>query len=106
MDANVHDSITTVNGSFEKTKRNILRLIDNNVPVQINCPIMEQNKDSFHKVVKWGQSHKCSVITDYLIMARSDHSTDNLDNRLTADDLPSVIKRLIESDVVFQSSSA
>ena len=104
MDANVHDSITTVNGSFEKTKSNILRLIDNNVPVQINCPIMEQNKDSFHEVVKWGQSHKCSVITDYLIMARSDHSTDNLDNRLTVDDLPSVIKRLIESDVVFQSN--
>lgn len=104
MDANVHDSITTVEGSFEKTKANILRLLDNNVPVQINCPIMKQNKESFYEVVKWGQDHKCSVITDYLIMARSDHSIGNLDNRLTADDLPSVIKNLIENDVVFQSN--
>lgn len=104
MDAYVHDAITTVKGSFEKTKSNILKLLDHNVPVQINCPIMKQNKDSFCEVVKWGQSHKCSVITDYLIMARSDHSIDNLDNRLTVHDLPSVIKSLIENDVVFQSN--
>lgn len=44
MGANVHDSITTVEGSFEKTKANILQLLDNNVPVQINCPIMKQNQ--------------------------------------------------------------
>lgn len=104
MDANVHDAITTVRGSFDKTKANILKLLDNNVPVQINCPIMKQNKDSFYEVVKWGQAHKCSVITDYLIMARSDHSIENINNRLTAHDLSSVIKSLIENDVVFQSN--
>lgn len=100
----IHDSITTVKGSFIRTKNNILKLIDNNVPVQINCPIMKQNKDSFYEVVRWGQDHKCSVITDYLIMARSDRSTDNLDNRLTPDDLNFVVKTLIENDVVFQSN--
>lgn len=104
MRPDIHDSITTVKGSFERTKSNILKLIDNDVPVQINCPIMKQNKDSFYEVVNWGQNHKCSVITDYLIMARSDRSTDNLDNRLSPDELKSVISALVENDIVFQSN--
>ena len=103
MHSDVHDSITTVKGSFQKTKANILKLIENNIPVQINCPIMKQNKNSFFEVVNWGQDHKCSVITDYLIMARSDRSTDNLENRLSPEDLEFVINTLVENDVVFQS---
>lgn len=103
MDPQVHDSITTVFGSFEKTKSNILKLISQDVPVQINCPVMKQNKDSFHKVINWGQQHKCRVNTDYLIMGRCDHSTDNLDNRLTPDDLADVIRNLLNVDVVLQS---
>lgn len=104
MDSDIHDSITTISGSFQKTLTNILRLIDNNIPVQINCPIMKQNKDSFYKVIEWGQNHKCSVITDYLIMARSDRSIDNLNNRLSENELKSVIDKLLETDVVFQSN--
>lgn len=102
MDPTVHDGITTIAGSWEKTKNNILYLIEHNVPVQINCPIMKQNKDSFYDVIRWGQGHKCSVNTDYLIMARSDRSCDNLDNRLTAGDMEDVIRNLLENDVVFR----
>ena len=40
MDATVHDSITKLSGSFEKTKAGILRLCDENIPVQISCPII------------------------------------------------------------------
>lgn len=104
MDPAVHDSITTIQGSFEKTKNNILRLIENNIAVQINCPVMKQNKDSFYEVIKWGQDHKCSVVTDYLIMARFDRSTDNLDNRLSTDELNDVIQHLIDNDVIFKEN--
>ena len=34
-----HDAITQMKGSFNKTKSNILKLIENNIPVYINCPI-------------------------------------------------------------------
>ena len=47
MDATVHDSITKLSGSFEKTKAGILRLCDENIPVQISCPIIKQNKDTY-----------------------------------------------------------
>ena len=104
MEPDIHDEITTINGSFEKTKKNILKLIENNIAVQINCPVMKQNKYSFHQVINWGQDHKCSVVTDYLIMGRSDRSIDNLDNRLTKDDLKYVIEKIAENSLVFRTN--
>ena len=104
MEPKVHDQITGVQGSFKKTKNNILTLIENNIPVQVNCPIMKQNKDSFYEVIKWGQEHKCAVITDYLIMARYDGSTDNLDNRLSGEELHDVIENLVKHDAILQSN--
>ena len=104
MEAAVHDSITTLKGSFEKTKNNILQLIKNNVAVQINLPVMKQNMTTFTGVIEWGQNHKCVVNTDYLMMARSDHSTDNLVNRLSAEDMRTVIKEFMRKDVVAKTS--
>lgn len=104
MEPEIHDAITTVKGSFEKTKNNILRLIDNNIAVQINCPVMKQNRDSFHEVIIWGQEHKCSVITDYIIMGRSDRTIDNLSNRLSKDDLRGVIEKIAENSVFFRTN--
>lgn len=104
MDPQVHDSITCIKGSFQKTKSNILRLIYNNVPVQINCPIMTQNKTSFYEVIKWGQDNKCAVITDYIIMARYDRTNDNLENRLRKDDIKSVIEKIAEYSIPFQEN--
>lgn len=56
MDAAIHDSITTVKGSFVKTKHAIEVLREHNVPMQINCPIMKQNKDSYQSVLDWANS--------------------------------------------------
>ena len=104
LEPQIHDSITKLKGSCELTKQNILKLIDNNVAVQINCPVMKQNKDSFYHVINWGQDHKCSVVTDYVIMAKSDRSTDNLENRLSKEDLRFVIEKIAENNVAFKAS--
>ena len=100
----IHDSITTIKGSFEKTKGNIEKLINNNIPVQINCPLMKQNKDSFYEVINWGENHKCSVVVDFVIMGRSDRSIDNLNNRLTKDDLKFVIEKIAENSSAFRTN--
>lgn len=104
MNSEIHDEITTVKGSYKKTVSNILKLIENNVPIQINCPVMKQNKDSFYEVIEWGQNHKCTVNTDYLIIARADRTTDNLVNRLSKEDLRTVINHFLENDVVVRSN--
>lgn len=93
-----HDAITTLPGSFEKTKNSILRLIENDIPVQISCPVMKANKDDVAGVIEWGRKHKVRVNTDYAIMAEYDHQTGNLANRLSPRECKTVIKSIIEED--------
>lgn len=91
MDEAVHDSITKLSGSFEKTKSGLLRLCSEGIPVQISCPIMKQNKDSYLDVMHWGWEHNISVATEPQIFASYDHSKCNLDNRLSEDEVAEVI---------------
>lgn len=87
MDPLVHDSITKVKGSFEKTKNGILTLISAGIPVQISCPIMKQNKNSFVDVINWGKANNIAVAVDYVIFAAYDHSNYNLVNRLSLEEV-------------------
>lgn len=91
MDAAVHDSITKLSGSFEKTKAGILRLCNEGIPVQISCPIMKQNKDSYVDVLHWGWAHNIAVATEPVIFAAYDHSGCNLENRLSIEEIDDVL---------------
>jgi len=91
MDAAVHDSITKLNGSFEKTKVGILRLCDEGIPVQISCPIIKQNKDSYADVLHWGLAHNIAVAAEPVIFAAYDHSNCNLENRLSLEEVDDVL---------------
>jgi MoaA/NifB/PqqE/SkfB family radical SAM enzyme len=102
MNPAIHDSITCLPGSFYKTRDAILRLIDNDIPLQISCPSMKQNKNCFVDVLNWAHDHKCRAITDYIMMARYDRTTDNLDNRLSLDEVGGVINDIINNDPVYQ----
>jgi radical SAM protein with 4Fe4S-binding SPASM domain len=94
----VHDSITGLPGSFYQTRGAILRLIENDIPLQISCPVMKQNKNSYVAVAKWAEEHKVRAVTDYIMMARYDHTTSNLDNRLSLDEVGDIIKDIIRGD--------
>ena len=91
MEPNIHDEITQMKGSFEKTKNAILKLIENDIPLQISCPIMKQNRDSYEDVVKWAESYKIQVGDDYVIIGRYDHKTNNLNCRLSIDEVKELI---------------
>ncbi len=96
MNAAVHDSITNLPGSFEKTKAGILRLLNEGIPVQISCPIIKQNKDSFSDVLHWGWDHQIAVATEPVIFAAYDHSGCNLDNRLSLSEVGEVLKAQVQ----------
>ena len=98
----IHDSITKLDGSFYKTRDNIIRLIENDVPLQISCPAMKQNRNCFSDVMQWAHKHKCRATTDYVMMARYDHSTDNLDNRLSLDEVGKIINEVISLNDRYQ----
>lgn len=98
MDPEVHDYITTVKGSYEKTKDAIERLVAADVPVQISCPLMKANKDGYSEVLKYAQTLKVKAQTDYIMMAQADLDTSNLANRLSLKETEKVIRDIIEYD--------
>lgn len=91
IDPFIHDSITQLKGSFEKTTASILKLCAEGIPVQISCPIIKQNKKSFDEVLHWGWNHNIGVVSEPQIFATYDHSKCNLDNRLSVDEVSEII---------------
>lgn len=95
MDPQIHDAITQVKGSFKKTISAILKLWENDIPMQISCPIMKQNVDCYTDVVDWGRAHNIKVGSDYVIIAKYNHMIDNLQYRLSAQDIKLLIQRQV-----------
>ena len=99
-----HDAITTVKGSFEKTKKAILTLIDNDIPLHVSCPVMKANKNDYLDVMKWCHEHKVRSQTDYIMMAEFNHDTSNLANRLSVDEVGNVIRSILLEDIDYQKA--
>ena len=103
MDPSIHDTITQLKGSFYKTKSAIETLVKNNIIVQVSCPALKLNKDSFKDVIKWcNDEMKIRAHTDYAIMAESNGSQENLKYRLSLDETREYIYQLIECDKSYQ----
>lgn len=82
MDPYIHDKITGVSGSFEKTRDAILKIKETNIPIQISCPIFKINKDSYYSVIEWGERNDIKIGDDLNIIDCYDHSHENLEYRL------------------------
>lgn len=105
MEPEIHDLITTVKGSFEKSKAAIEKLVANDIPVQISCPIMKANRKGYGKVLDYAKSLKIKAQTDYIMMARSDLDTENLANRLSLDETEELLRDLIEHDTHYKEET-
>jgi radical SAM protein with 4Fe4S-binding SPASM domain len=98
MNSNIHDEITQMIGSFKKTKNAILKLIENDIPLQISCPILKQNKNCNEDVIKWANKNNIYVGDDYGIIARYNHTTQNLSCRLSIKEIKEVIDSKVAND--------
>lgn len=92
MDSEIHDEITQIKGSFEITKNAILKLKENDIPLQISCPIMKQNKNSYKDVLCWAKTQNINIGFDYVIIARCDYTTQNLRSRLSINDIREIVR--------------
>lgn len=101
MNPDIHDEITQMKGSFEKTKNAILKLIENDIPLQISCPIMKQNKGCYNEVVLWANQHKIRTGDDFVIIARYNHTTQNLNCRLSIDEVKEIINDKVTDDAKY-----
>lgn len=105
MDPEIHDTITTVKGSFEKTKSAIEKLISADIPIQISTPIMKANRHGYDKVLKYAKSLKIKAQTDYIMMAQADLDTSNLANRLSLDETEELLRDIIENDTEYREDT-
>jgi len=101
MNSNIHDEITQMKGSCVKTKNAILKLIENDIPLQISCPIMKQNKNCYDEVIKWAKKHKIHVGDDYVIIAKYNHTIQNLSCRLSINEIKEVINDRVANDAKY-----
>lgn len=102
MKPEVHDEITQMKGSFEKTKNAILKLIENDIPLQISCPTMKQNKHCYVDLLKWANEYKVRTQTDFIMMARYDRSMQNLENRLSLSEVRELLQNIVENDTIYR----
>ena len=92
MEPDIHDSITSIRGSFKKTKQAIEKLHRRNIPMQINCPIMRQNRTSYQSVLKWANELNIEASSDYMLFGCFDGSGKNLDCRLDLHEVEYVVR--------------
>ncbi len=58
----------------------------------------KQNMSCYYDVVNWGKEHNINVGSDYVIIARYNHTTQNLSNRLSINDVKEVIDQRIANE--------
>lgn len=105
MDPEKHDLITTVKGSFVKTKQAIEKLVEADIPVQISCPIMKANKEGYADVLDYARSLKIKAQTDYIMMAQANLDTSNLANRLSLEETEVLLKDIIIHDTQYKDET-
>lgn len=98
MNPEIHDYITTVRGSFIRTKSAIEKLVAADIPVMISCPVMKANREGYKDVLKYARSLRCKANTDFIMMAQSDLTTDNLANRLSIPETELLLRDIIENN--------
>lgn len=92
MDAAIHDSITCVPGSWQKTMNAILALCEAGVPARLATPVMRANKDSLPALHQFATEHHLHLIPDCDIFGRIDHDCSNQQNGLSSEEMECVLK--------------
>jgi radical SAM protein with 4Fe4S-binding SPASM domain len=101
IDAGIHDSITGVRGSCEKTKQGIEILAKYGIEIFISCPLMKQNKDSYPGVLAFANGYNAAIAPDVMIFADSSGGMTNLVHRLSVDEAMDVIRYILENDTAY-----
>jgi radical SAM protein with 4Fe4S-binding SPASM domain len=98
-----HDWVTQVPGSHAATMQSLEKLIAADIPAQISCPTMKKTYKSYRDVLDWAYKHRMKGYTDFIIMGRTDRSTDNLENRLSYGETKELFQEILETDIEYKA---
>ena len=99
MDPEIHDSITGVKNSFEKTIRVLETLKKNNILIRINCFVMKSNFEGIDKVYSYAEENGFSAVFDVRFV--NNESRFNAELQLTEEQLTSFYMKYFESENCF-----
>lgn len=91
MRPEIHDVITNSKDSLQKTLKGVISLVKHGIPVQISCPIMKKNLDSYKEIKEWAAQYNVSVGYDYTLIGQYDGRSTNLCHRLNEKEIEQVI---------------
>lgn len=104
LDPKIHDSITKVPGSFEKTKNAIETLACAGFDVCIGTPIMAENIHGFVDLLKYADSINVPVRIEQVLLAEENFSKENLRHRATLKDERQLLESIAQYSVGYYES--
>lgn len=103
-DEQTHDSITRLKGSWRKTRTCLEKMVANDIPALISCPLMQQNHEDYRKMTEYAESIGVFCYVDYIMLAQNDFCTDNLcAARLTLEQTGRLLDEMLDTDPGYRS---
>lgn len=96
MDEKVHDSITQLPGSWQKTMRAILACEKAGVHIRLASPVMKNNYGSLDELLIFADEHHMHLIPDCDIFGQTDHDCSNQNCSLSLEELEELLKKYPE----------
>lgn len=90
--AETHDAITRLAGSWEKTVQAIDALLAAGVPVRLAAPLMHPNRDAVPRLQAFARERGVHVIFDCDIFGRMDHDCSNQSVALSLAELEALLR--------------
>ena len=103
MNPEIHDEVTRLKGSWQRTMDAIIRLRAADVPLAIACPCMQINYRDYPAVLQFADSLKIDAFTDFILIAKADGDCSNLCNRLTIPQTRELLREVILKSIPLQS---
>ncbi|MBE6367515.1 MAG: radical SAM protein [Lentisphaerae bacterium] len=91
MDLAVHDSITQLPGSWQRTMNAILKCQENGVHIRLAAPALKENKDSFPALAEFARKHNMHLVPDTDIFPQCDHNDSNMEHALSPGELEELL---------------
>ncbi len=101
VNTEIHDSITKVKGSCERTKKTIERLVDSGLPVRIACSVLKDNKSALCDLLDYTTSLNIHLGLDFNIIPLEDKTSSNLNFRLSPEEIESCLIALAKHNPDF-----
>ena len=93
MDPAVHDAITQVPGSWQRTHDAVVRCCEAGVACRIATPLLKENRDALPALRKFADEHRMHLVPAADIIAQTDHGCGNLLHACSTEELRRVMTR-------------